>query len=493
MNRKDFQSAFAPAPDHFIHRIDATLKEIEHMNHKSQARNRKAVRPILIAAIIMLLTAATAWAVIAQNHTLKETLAASGANDLVAQVVDVESPATPADFSVTLDEYIWGEENLFLSCTITVPEDGKTYLAGIMTPLVDGKLADYQTAIYFDCPSSMNVYPIGGAYPAAQRLLLPIRADSAEIDNSPASLVLKAVFLTTDKPIQDGDSDANDAQQNVLYLEDNHSINLLDCAEIAALLPHKDGEWWFSEEWRTNEIDPEAVGATDWADYITTAQLTAEINTVMDNAIEFNDVKQHAFQWQDLTITVEKLHMTHFKLDLALRLERKGGFKQSDSFEAEFSDPDVGIPNYDSMSLSLAYTDAANGGAAKSLMEDIVWSYAYQKDGSLLYTMDGDGIFPISALDTLMIVPVYWTPTGDDHTYETHLDSENPIAILKPCFIEASAQDSTGDGIVYATVNGTFYHSRPDCNGMHNAGKYSIADAIADGKKPCPDCIDKAD
>ena len=495
MNRKDFERAFAPAPDHFINRIDVTLKEIENMNNQRQRKIRRVGRPMLIAAVIMVLTAATALAVITHNHLLKETLTASGANDLVQQVVDVETPATPKDFSVILDEYIWSEENLLLSCTFAVPDDGKTYLVGVMTPQIDGELVYYQTALYFDAPSSMSVYPIGGAYPVTRTLLLPVLEDSAKIKNGPASLELKAVFLSTDRPIKTGNSSEEDIQQNALYLENNSSINLLEYAEIAALLPHKDGEW-YAEEWRTNGIDPEEVGATDWVDYVTTEELSAELNTVIDDMAEFNDVDQHEFLWRDLTITVEAFHMTHFDLDLVLMLERKGGFNQDDdASELEYPNNIVGIPNYDSMTLGLAYMDMANEGAVNRLTDDIVCRYERQKDGSLLYIFDGKGIFPISALETLMIVPEYWTPTGYDYTYDMNFDAEDPIAIFKPVFIEASIRNNIaedGKNIVYATENGTQYHSKPDCDGMRNAYAWTLEAAVADGKKPCSDCIGAA-
>lgn len=495
MNRKDFERAFAPAPDHFINRIDVTLKEIENMNNRNQPKVRRAGRPVLIAAIIMVLTTAAALAVIAHNHLLKETLTASGANDLVEQVVDVESSAMSDDFFVTLDEYIWAEENLFLSCTLTVPDDGKTYLAGIMIPLIDGELVDYQTSLYFDDPSFMNVYPIGGAYPITRTLLLPILEDSDRIDDAPASLELKAVFFTPDKPVKVGNFSEEDMQQNILYLENDNSINLLRYAEIAALLPHKDGEW-YTEEWYTNGIDPKEVGTTDWVDFVTTEVLTAELNTVVDSIAEFNDVDQHEFQWRDLSITVEKLRMTHFDLELVLHLERDGGFEQdANVHKLEYPDNVIGIPGFDSMFLGLAYADATNRGEAHNLMENIVCSFELQSDDSLLYTFEGKGIFPIATVDTLMVFPEYWSPTGVDYGYDTRLDTEDPIAILTPVFSEVSNRHEESEVMnttVYATENGRMYHSRPDCNGMHNAREWIVEDAIAQGKRPCSDCIVEA-
>ena len=45
---------------------------------------------------------------------------------------------------------------------------------------------------------------------------------------------------------------------------------------------------------------------------------------------------------------------------------------------------------------------------------------------------------------------------------------------------------------VYSHRNGTYYHAQPDCSGMKNAPETTIAQATADGKKPCPVCMDAA-
>lgn len=41
----------------------------------------------------------------------------------------------------------------------------------------------------------------------------------------------------------------------------------------------------------------------------------------------------------------------------------------------------------------------------------------------------------------------------------------------------------------YATTNGTYYHSKSDCTGMKNATRITEATAIARNKLPCPTCV----
>lgn len=60
MTRRELKNALPQAPDHFVSRMDETLKEIERMNTKS---NRIPARTILIAAALILALAGTAVAV----------------------------------------------------------------------------------------------------------------------------------------------------------------------------------------------------------------------------------------------------------------------------------------------------------------------------------------------------------------------------------------------------------------------------------------------
>ena len=42
---------------------------------------------------------------------------------------------------------------------------------------------------------------------------------------------------------------------------------------------------------------------------------------------------------------------------------------------------------------------------------------------------------------------------------------------------------------VYATKNGTYYHTKSNCSGMKGAARVTYTDAVKAGKKPCPTCI----
>src|SRR5699024_7044915 len=146
--------------------------------------------------VIMALSAATAGALIAHNHLLQEKLSNSGASEIALQVASPETDEAPASFSLSLDEYIWEDENLFLACTLTAPDDGQSYLAGLTIPFLTGEqLGYYQGGYYFDTESLMIVYPLGGEFPNRHTLLLPMIVDAERFDGAiPATLNMRAVF-----------------------------------------------------------------------------------------------------------------------------------------------------------------------------------------------------------------------------------------------------------------------------------------------------------
>lgn len=501
MTRKELQNLFPPVPGHFLDRIDQTMEEIEAMNKKSVKRIRRVSHPVLIAAVLIVALAGTALAMAIHSCLLKDTLKDLSVEELAEQVVDMTSVNAQDGFSLSLDEYIRNGDNLFLSCTLKVPEDGKTYLAGIMQPLIDGKIASYHIIRYFDNQSSMIVYPLGGAFPASRSLLLPLNAESA--DDS-ISLDLKAVFLSTDRPIVSQRVDVENRQPETLYAggDSDPEIDLMEYSEISELAEHKEGVF-YAEEWLTNGIAPEAVGRTSLVDYVTTRELVIpELKEQVEGELVYNDVKEHSFTWRDMSITVEEIRMTHFDLELKLRLERDGGFARQDvDLEQEWSDRVVGIPGYDFMFLGLAYPDGSPVNSYEDLSGTVNCGMDEQDDGSLTYTFEGEGIFPLSTFDRLLIVPEYWSPAEEEYCYDTRLDAGDIIATLEfttdDSRVSREAEQKAirdckpGDAAqtVYASDQGRYYHCKADCGGMRNSKAISIEEALAAGKPACPICI----
>ncbi len=56
-----------------------------------------------------------------------------------------------------------------------------------------------------------------------------------------------------------------------------------------------------------------------------------------------------------------------------------------------------------------------------------------------------------------------------------------------------SLTSATGDDVkVYATKNGTYYHTNSTCSGMKNAQQYTLKSMLLAGKKACPTCASSA-
>ena len=445
MRRKDFQAALPPVPDHFIERIDETLNLLDGQKRREAAHVHKYKRALLIAAVIMALSAATAGALIAHNHLLQEKLSNSGASEIALQVASPETDEAPASFSLSLDEYIWEDENLFLACTLTAPDDGQSYLAGLTIPFLNGEhLGYYEGGYYFDTESLMIVYPLGGEFPNRHTLLLPMIVDAERFDGAiPATLNMRAVFFSTNRAIRTGAP----ADDGALYMDEEKRIDLFDCAEIAALRPI-DLDGWRTDRLFTSAIYPESISQTPWAKYLTSRELSVPLEEKVESAAEFNDVSQRVFQWDDLTITVEELRLTHFDLNLVLRIERPGGFPEEDP-EAiiPYPNPNVGIPGHPSMDIALAYADASGARHALEYTQLGFYDRERMPDGSLRHYFEGKGVFPLDWIEELLICSEYLTPTGHDYTYDKRVDLSETIAAFKPIWSAEIAEQRATEAL----------------------------------------------
>ena len=89
-----------------------------------------------------------------------------------------------------------------------------------------------------------------------------------------------------------------------------------------------------------------------------------------------------------------------------------------------------------------------------------------------------------AALDMeLPLLTVYTTPepTPVPTPTPTRAPTPSPTATPEPTGIP-------GKTMVYFKPNGVYYHTHSDCSGMRGAGYFTLDDAIAAGKRPCPVC-----
>ena len=531
MTRKELQNLFPPVPGHFLGRIDQTMEEIEAMNKKSVKRIRRVSRPLLIAAIVFVLTAATALAAVLGRHALKDALNASGLEDVAEQVTDIQATDASDGFCLTLDEAVWEGEKLYLSCTVAVPEDGNTYLYGLMMPTLNGEVVAGDVISWFDDSFGPVVCPIGGDYPNDITLILPLEADSSMLADGPALLNLSVAFFTTDREIEtmpaadtanheralmeaymerfDGPCQQGGyvyKTSDTLYCMGSDPFNpipLTDYREVASI------DWQYDPENCTNGIEeenrigggfkpagsvsgakPETIAATGLVDYLGSQTLNLSLNESVGSTT-LNDVNERRFIWKDVTFTIERFRMTHFTLELVMHAEQESAVNAE--FPERLHNAVFALLNGDGSPLAGLYGEA---GSFCRIDDD--------PEGGYTVTITAEALFP-DAPGPFMLVPEYIEPTEDNFVFESRVEADDVITTLTPVYseevheteleeqerFEAIRDWKPGDApqTVYATDQGSYYHCKPDCSGMMNSKAISIEEALAAGKPACPICI----
>lgn len=514
MKRKELQNLFPPVPGHFLDRIDRTMEEIEAMNTNSIKRIRRVSRPVLIAAIVFALTAATALAAVLGHHALKDALNASGLEDVAEQVTDIQVTDASDGFCLTLDEAVWEGEKLYLSCTVAVPEDGNTYLYSLMLPTLNGGHASSSLAIYFDQLFGPFVYPIGGAFPTQATLILPLELDSSMLADEPVELGLRADFYTTNRklapmPDEEKKDEFLDATRDdlvykssdVLYYAEgsNPGIQLTAYREVA------DMDWQGNVDgWLSSGAEPEKIAATGLIDLLSTRELQVPLSKDMLSGTVMNNLDVRDFTWKDVAFTVERFHMTHFSMELVLHAEQNGMDMDSASWDDR---DDAGFQSPER--LHNARFELVNGdgsplmGIYGETCTDCRISDA--PTGGYTVKITAEALFPDEP-GSFILLPQYWTAVqnGEDEM-ELVTDVDDLVATLTPVYseeiheteleeqerFEAIRDWKPGDATqtVYATNQGSYYHCKPDCGGMMGSKAIPIEDALAAGKPACPVCI----
>ncbi|MBR1821634.1 MAG: hypothetical protein IJ769_08430 [Clostridia bacterium] len=507
MTRKELQNLFPPVPDHFIARMERTLGGIESMNTRKPLKLRKTYRPILIAAILFALLTAVAAAVVLGNHALKDALNASGLEDAAGQVTDIHLSDAADGFALSLDEAVWEGKKLYLSCTVSVPEDGSAYLYSLMTPTLNGGHVESRPAVYFDQPWGPMVYPIGGDFPAEATVILSLEADSAMLADGPAALGLRADFYTTDRPLRqmpEGEAWAGEyldsARSDYVYKTSDtlwYTRGAMPAIQLTSYREVADMDWQGEVDgWLSSGAEPEKVAAAGLIDHLAARTLAVPLDGEMLSDAALNDVDIHQFTWRDVTFTVERFHINHFSLELALHAEQA----------------DVEPPTTDGQfpeRLHGALFELVNADGSPMMgMEGVTCTNCSVKqdpEGGYTVTITAEALFP-AAPGPFTLLPQHWVSVENEE-YERILasDTDDPIVTLTPAYSEAIRQEALkaqarlaavrswragdADQTVYATDSGSYYHFVPDCQGTRGAEAVSIAEALASGKPACPVCI----
>ena len=160
-----FHDPFPQTPEGFHLRVENTLMRMEEEEMKYV--RKYSMKVLAVAAAIFMLITATAVAVV-QGHALRDRFTQLGTPELAEKVQDVHAVVNENGFGVTIDEIIWEGDQVYFSYTITVPDDGNTYLFGLYLPTINGVEVVTNFTGYLDDMQNLPHFPVralGGEFP----------------------------------------------------------------------------------------------------------------------------------------------------------------------------------------------------------------------------------------------------------------------------------------------------------------------------------------
>ncbi len=509
---KRWNDPFPPTPQAFHDRVEQTLRGLEDTDMK-QNRHYRKLTIALVAALIALLAIGAVAAVIGSNR-LKQDLTDAGANDLVGRVQDVHLVDAADGFGFSIDEVVWEGQELYLSYTLAVPDDGNTYLVGLMEPRINGKGVDYRLSCYLD--GSFDAMAMGGDYPVTHTFVLPVLADSRELELKDLKLDVRAAFFKTDRPFEyvpdfyeeGGMYDTSEAMtlwtggivrqrvfptaDTLYYWNEDDGVPLLSLdifqpvleamtaedAEAKGLVTVTDS-FGFSEK----RLAPAGLDSTGIASLVAERSVALPLSADMVSHDLYNGLAENTFRYDGMTITVENFRMTHFTIEADIWMLPDEGVPENDG--------EVDFDRFPTLCVCV------NG---KPLLSAAWGGTDTMADGVLAYCEEYcyDGYVPLGNLEKVELVSCRFDDETGDCLVEDVIAKLTPVLDTTAAEEEAAAlvtreaagrwQPGDPDITVWATGKGTYYHLDPECSGMRNAVQWHIANAVEAGKKPCPVC-----
>jgi len=186
----------APLSPEFSEKL--AQRAVERHRSAQSARPRRAVLALaVILAALLLAGAALAAAKLGMLGKIFEELGAD--EEAVARVQDVGVEGGGEILRAAFGDAIWEGDDLYVSFTASVPDDGNTYLLALTPPMRDGKMVDFSSALYlyYDLPI---VFALGGDGPTEVNRVLDLFSGDADREE-PFELALEAALFRTDKEV----------------------------------------------------------------------------------------------------------------------------------------------------------------------------------------------------------------------------------------------------------------------------------------------------
>ncbi len=152
---------------------------------------------IVLAAVLALALSATAIAVydgLLRRRTENVPEVAAGIADVNAKIEQ------DGGFSFSVDEVLWQDTMLELSYSLSVPDDGKTYLVGFYAPELNGEKIYINDATHVGI-SEASLLAVGNGFPTTTAGVMRLHVEPRMQKPDNRELIVPVVFFTTDRPI----------------------------------------------------------------------------------------------------------------------------------------------------------------------------------------------------------------------------------------------------------------------------------------------------
>lgn len=414
--RVDF---FPDAPESFHLRVAATLEKLEEKDMQYIYRKRKMIAAV--AAVLVILIAASAVAVV-QGNALRSKMTSSGGEEFAAMVQDVHVSDGGEDFSFSIDEILWQGEDMYVSYTVSVPEDGNVYLFSPYEVQMCGSSIEHGRDVDhngLDAEFFTSLYALGGEYGNSISQIMKLRVEDAETGGR---LGCKCVFMKTDRPLEKLDRESYfalfteaDAQGNANQLMENaDTLYYFDTTEegdpvpVVYLFQYPEVRAIIDAD-ESSKVTPRELEATGIAQMVGMQEISIEVQESDGAAPIYNDARQRIFDMGDYTIELTELYITHFEIRFAAEIRKPGGMPDEWSPEEPYG-----------QYYSLCSADGSEFGT------DVYWSMGSGEsvvldDGEKVYRVEGfgEGIYPLENLEEVYLAPsIFDEKSGEFINYD---------------------------------------------------------------------------
>ena len=405
---KPMKDCFPETPAGFRLRVEETLMNLEEKDKKNMKVHSRLA--MLVAAVMILSFAATA---VVQGDALRRKMNATGGDYLDAMVQDVHVSDGDGDFSFTIDEILWQGENMYFSYTVSVPDDGKTYLYSPHQLKLGGE--PLWSGHGLDTEFFVSMFAIGGEYGTQVTDVVRVNMRPEMPDISEALFEIECVFMQTERTIQKLDREAYDAlftepdyeglarqlmkNTDVLYYTDVSVDG--DPAPVVQL--HGYPRVRAALDAGNERITPWDIENLDIAQHAENLKLSIPIRESEADAAVRNDVERHLYSMDGYAIEITKLYIDSFNAEFEAVIRKDAGEIEVGEWTG-------------SESYARYYTLCRADGSGIGVLNSSIGGGAPRQMGNeRVYVVDGHftGLFPVKELTEIYLAPDVFLANGE--------------------------------------------------------------------------------